>query len=139
MPKENTVNLKDITFLGLTNLPASSGCMIVPSQLNYHDLLRLETLLEKRSLIFIIEDGTGLHPQLASHLDREHVTTLVIVPGITDLDSYRAAMKDAMNAGSVVIYLPADLLCLAAGNLVRRAVVSALSVRICLGGRERCQ
>ena len=114
MPKENTVNLKDITFLGLTNLPASSGCMIVPSQLNYHDLLRLETLLEKRSLIFIIEDGTGLHPQLASHLDREHVTTLVIVPGITDLDSYRAAMKDAMNAGSVVIYLPAEAATVAA-------------------------
>ncbi len=108
MPKETAVNLKDITFLGQSHLPASAGCMILPSQLNFHDLLRLEALLEGRRLVYMIEDGAGLPPLLKNHLDREHVTTLVIMPETTDVASYRGAMANAMKDGSVVLYLPAE-------------------------------
>ena len=108
MPSEPAAHLKDITFLGQEHLPAGTGCMILPSQLSYPDLLRLETLLAGRSLVYIIEDGAGLHPLMRSHLDREHATTLVIVPATTDAAAYAAAMKEAAGAGSIVIYLPAE-------------------------------
>ena len=108
MPKESPANLKNLTVLGRQNLPEGRGFMVVPSQLNYHDLLLLKTLLTGRNLVYVVEDGAGLHPLLRAHLDHEHVTTLVIVPETTDVGAYRAAMKDATGAGSVVVYLPAE-------------------------------
>ncbi len=107
MSKESQVHLKDITFLGQQNLP-SAGFMIVPSSMGYNDLLGLEALLGDRGRIYIMEDEGGLEPQLKAHLEREHVTMLVIVPETTDVAAYRAAVKEAANVGSVVIYLPAQ-------------------------------
>ena len=108
MPKEPSVNIKDLTVLGQQHLPAAGGYMIVPSQMNHRDLLGLEPLLAGRSLVFIMEDGAGLQPELREHLERGHVTMLVIVPETTDVAAYRAAMKDAASTGAVVIYLPAE-------------------------------
>lgn len=107
MPKESNVNLKDITLLGMQNLPAG-GFMIVPNRMGYVDLLRLEGVLGDRGRIYIMEDEAGLNPQLKAYLEREHVTMLVIVPESTDVASYRTAVKEAVNVGSVVIYLPAE-------------------------------
>ena len=108
MPKEHPVSLKDLTVLGKEHLPASGGFMILPSQLSYYDLLQLEILLEGRPLVYIVEDGAGLHPLLKEHLDREHVTTLVIMPETTDVAAYRGAMEDVAGQGSVVIYMPSE-------------------------------
>ncbi|MDB6075312.1 MAG: amp-binding enzyme, partial [Verrucomicrobiaceae bacterium] len=107
MSKESPVHLKDITFLGQQNLP-SAGFMIVPSSMGYNDLLGLEAVLGERGRIYIMEDEGGLDPQLKAHLENGHVTMLVIQPQTTDVVAYRAAMKEAADVGSVVIYLPAD-------------------------------
>ena len=48
MASEKPVTLKDLTILSKDNLPSGGGFMILPSQLGYFDLLRLEIVLEGR-------------------------------------------------------------------------------------------
>src|SRR3569623_1736607 len=108
MPKESQVNLKDIAVLGQQHLPASGGFMILPSRLNHAELLRLESLIESRGRVYNMEDEAGLDAQMKARLEAEHVTMLVIVPESTDVAAYRAAVKEAVSVGSVVIYLPAS-------------------------------
>jgi len=105
MPAEPPVKLKDITLLGKEHLPDDGGYLLLPNQLGYHDLLRLQVVLADKPLIFVTE-GAGLHPQLKAHLEKEGITTLMIVPETTDVSSYRSALKDAARNGSVIIYLP---------------------------------
>jgi acyl-[acyl-carrier-protein]-phospholipid O-acyltransferase/long-chain-fatty-acid--[acyl-carrier-protein] ligase len=105
MPAEPPVKLKDITLLGKEHLPDDGGYLLLPNQLGYHDLLRLQVVLADKPLIFVTE-GAGLHPQLKAHLEKEGITTLTIVPETTDVSSYRSALKDAARNGSVIIYLP---------------------------------
>ena len=105
MPAEPPVKLKDITLLGKEHLPDDGGYLLLPNQLGYHDLLRLQVVLVDKPLIFVTE-GAGLHPQLKAHLEKEGITTLMIVPETTDVSSYRSALKDAARNGSVIIYLP---------------------------------
>jgi hypothetical protein len=52
MASEKPVTLKDLTILGKENLPSGGGFMILPSQLGYFDLLRLELVLEGREVIY---------------------------------------------------------------------------------------
>ncbi len=105
MPAEPPVKLKDITLLGKEHLPDDGGYLLLPNQLGYHDLLRLQVVLADKPLIFVTE-GAGLHPQLKAHLEKEGITTLMIVPETTDVSSYRSALKAAARNGSVIIYLP---------------------------------
>jgi acyl-[acyl-carrier-protein]-phospholipid O-acyltransferase/long-chain-fatty-acid--[acyl-carrier-protein] ligase len=105
MPAEPPVKLKDITLLGKEHLPDDGGYLLLPNQLGYHDLLRLQVVLADKPLIFVTE-GAGLHPQLKAHLEKEGITTLTIVPETTDVSSYRSTLKDAARNGSVIIYLP---------------------------------
>ena len=107
MSKENTAALKDLVLLGKEHLPASEGFLILANQLSYYDLLRLEAILGGRKIVFLADDGAGLHPLLKTHLDREGVDTLVIGEG-TDAGSYRSALQDIVTDGSVVIYVPAE-------------------------------
>ncbi len=102
------VKLKDITILGRENLPPKGGYLLLPSQLGYHDLQRLEIVLAGKHLVYLVEHGAGLHPLLKTYLDREGIATLVIMPETTDVASYRQAMRDAVKDDSVIIYLPAD-------------------------------
>jgi acyl-[acyl-carrier-protein]-phospholipid O-acyltransferase/long-chain-fatty-acid--[acyl-carrier-protein] ligase len=108
MPAEPPVKLKDITLLGKEHLPDGGGYLLLPSQLHHEDLLRLQVVLEGKPLVFVKDQGAGLPPQIEEHLQKEGVTTLVIVPETTDAHSYRAALKDAARHGSVIIYLPAS-------------------------------
>ena len=54
MATEPVVTLKDLTLLGRENLPSSGGYLIVPSQLSFFDLLRLELVLESESIVYLI-------------------------------------------------------------------------------------
>jgi acyl-[acyl-carrier-protein]-phospholipid O-acyltransferase/long-chain-fatty-acid--[acyl-carrier-protein] ligase len=108
MAKTQPVKLKDISIIGRENLPVTGGYLLLPSQLTYHDLQRLEVVLAGLPIVFLVEDGAGLHPLLKSYLDRDGVDTLVIMPETTDLNAYRGAMKAAVQNGAVIIYLPAD-------------------------------
>ena len=107
MAQNTTVNLKHLTVLGAGNLPAG-GFMVLPSQLSYHDLLRLEQVLAGRKVVYVLEEGAALHPLLRAHLDRENVNALSFVPSTTDASAYRRAIQGTTADGSVVIYLPAE-------------------------------
>lgn len=108
MAAEKPVSLKDLTVLGTENLPSGGGFVILPSQLGYFDLLRLEVVLgEERKIIYLVEQGAALHPLLRVHLERETVHAMVVAPGETEPAAYRSAMKQAVK-DAVVIYLPAE-------------------------------
>ena len=107
MAQNTTVNLKHLTVLGAGNLPAG-GFMVLPSQLSYHDLLRLEQVLAGRKVVSVLEEGAALHPLLRAHLDRENVNALSFVPSTTDASAYRRAIQGTTADGSVVVYLPAE-------------------------------
>ena len=108
MATEPVVTLKDLTLLGRENLPSSGGYLIVPSQLSFFDLLRLELVLESESIVYLIEEGAALHPLLRAHLEKENVSALSFRPSSTDPSALRSAISSATKDGSVVIFLPAE-------------------------------
>lgn len=99
--------LKHITVIGQEHLPASGGFMVLPSQLDYVNLRRLEAILAGRNMVFLLEDGAKLDPEIREHIDKDHISALGIVPESTDVGIYRNAMRDTIKDGSVVIYIPA--------------------------------
>ena len=108
MATEKPVTLKDLTILGKENLPSSGGFMILPSQLGYFDLLRLELVLEGREVIYLVKKSSAIHPLLRTHLERDSVHAMEFTPGETEVSAYRRAMADAVKSGAVVIYLPSE-------------------------------
>lgn len=108
MANEPAVKLKHITILGKAHLPETGGFLVLPSQLNHGELLRLEVVLDGRKIVYLVEEGAIIHSRLREHLDRESVSALSIVPQATDASAYRKAVQGAINEGSVVIYLPAE-------------------------------
>lgn len=108
MPSDNPVTLKDLTILGKEHLPSSGGFMILPSQLGYFDLLRLELVLGDLGVVYLVEQGAALHPLLKVHLEKEDVHALVIAPRETEPQAYRDAVAGSLKSGAVIIYLPAE-------------------------------
>lgn len=108
MASEQPATLKDLTLLGKDNLPSGGGFMILPSQLGYFDLLRLELLLAGRELTYLVKKGAALHPLLRAHLERDNVHAMEFDPGETEVAAYRRAMTEAVQQGAIVIYLPAE-------------------------------
>lgn len=108
MANEPAVKLKHITILGKEHLPETGGFMVLPSQLNHGELLRLEVVLAERKIVYLVEEGAIIHPLLRGHLDKESVSALSIVPHATDASTYRKAVQGAINEDSVVVYLPAE-------------------------------
>lgn len=108
MATEKPVTLKDLTILGKEHLPSGGGFMILPSQLGYFDLLRLELVLEGREVVYLVKQGAALHPLLRAHLEQDSVHAMEFTPGETELSAYRRAMADAAKSGAVIIYLPAE-------------------------------
>ena len=82
--------------------------MILPGQLGYFDLLRLELLLEGRSIVYLVEQGAALHPLLKVHLEKDSVNAMSISPGETTPDMYRKAVAQSAAGQGVIIYLPAE-------------------------------
>lgn len=107
MSKEKPVSLKNLKLLGQEHLRQEGGFLVIPSQLSYYDLLRLEQLLEGRECVFLVEHGAALHPLLRAHLEKESVQALEIDPHATDPAAYQQAIAAEMERGHVVIYLPA--------------------------------
>ncbi|MEZ5387718.1 MAG: 2-acyl-glycerophospho-ethanolamine acyltransferase, partial [Prosthecobacter sp.] len=108
MSSEKPVTLKELTVLGREHIPSSGGFMILPSQLGYFDLLRLELLLEDREVIYLVGHRAALHPLLRVHLEKEDVQALVVSPRETEPAAYREVVEGAIKRGAVVIYLPAE-------------------------------
>lgn len=99
--------LKDIPILGLENMP-SDGVLVIPSQLGYYDVLHLEKALGSRTIAYVTVQGAALHPDLKSHLHRENVHALEIVPDATDTGALRKEIQEEIKKGNVVVYIPPD-------------------------------
>jgi acyl-[acyl-carrier-protein]-phospholipid O-acyltransferase/long-chain-fatty-acid--[acyl-carrier-protein] ligase len=82
-------SLKHLTVIGVENIPAKEGFMLLPSQLDLLTLRRIEHLLKDRSIVYLLEEGAGIDPQVKAHLESEHVNALSIDPETTDVASYR--------------------------------------------------
>ena len=108
MAQNTSVKLKNLTVLGTDNLPQGGGFMVLPSQLSYSDLLRLEQVMAGRKIVYVLEDGAALHPLLRAHLETDSVNALSFPWSATDASDYRKAMQSATADDSVVIYLPAE-------------------------------
>jgi acyl-[acyl-carrier-protein]-phospholipid O-acyltransferase / long-chain-fatty-acid--[acyl-carrier-protein] ligase len=113
MPTQTTPKLKEICILGQEHLP-SSGVMLIPSQLNYLDLLHLEAFLTGRRMVWLVDHEAPLHPLLKTHLHGENVHALEIVPRSTDAEALRQEIQAEIKQGAVVVYLPPNSACQAA-------------------------
>ena len=111
MSESSAHHLKHLTVLGAEHLPASSGFMLLPSQLDIINLNRIEQLLKGRSIVYLLEEGSGIDAAIKAHLEKEHVNALAIVPETTDAASYRAALRGAVKGGAVILYVPARAAC----------------------------
>lgn len=107
MASDKPVTLKDLTILGKEHLPSGTGFLILPSQLGYYDLLRLELLLEGREIIYLVGQKAALHPLLKAHLEKDTVHAMGIALGETSPEAYRKEAEQAAQ-NAVVIYLPAE-------------------------------
>ena len=107
MAQASPVSLKHLTVLGKEHLPSGGGFMILPGRLRFADLVRLEAVLEGRSVVYLIEQGAAHDPDLQAHLEKDNVHAMAIVPQTTEPAAYRAAVRDAVKNGEVIIYLPA--------------------------------
>ncbi|MBE7496029.1 MAG: AMP-binding protein [Verrucomicrobiaceae bacterium] len=108
MASESPVSLKTLTTLGQEHLPAGGGFMILPGQLSFIDLMRLELLLKGREIVYLVEQGAALLPLIRLHLEKESVHAMAFTAHATDPAAYRAAIADAAKTGAIIIYLPAE-------------------------------
>jgi acyl-[acyl-carrier-protein]-phospholipid O-acyltransferase/long-chain-fatty-acid--[acyl-carrier-protein] ligase len=108
MPSENPVSLKNLKVIGRENLPDTGGFLILPSQLSYHDLLRLENILAGRQITCLIEQGAALPPLMRAHLEKENVHALAIDSDTTDTSTFRQVVGSEASEDRVIIYLPAE-------------------------------
>jgi acyl-[acyl-carrier-protein]-phospholipid O-acyltransferase / long-chain-fatty-acid--[acyl-carrier-protein] ligase len=111
--ESSAASLKDLTLMGKENLPANEGFLLLPSQLSFYDLLRLETVLKGRKLVYLIDAGAGFHPLLNAHLHRDGVDALELSAS-TDVAAYRSTMQELAKEGAVVIYVPEEASAVAA-------------------------
>lgn len=123
------IALHHVTFLGRDQLPASGGFLLLPNQIDGLTLLRIESLLAGRKIMYVMDDGVAIDPKIREHIDKDHITVLVIVPDATDAGAYRAAMKEAVGGGHVVIHLPGKAVGLSAPLSVVPGVRSEFLVR----------
>ncbi|MDZ4287205.1 MAG: AMP-binding protein, partial [Prosthecobacter sp.] len=108
MAKEKPASLKNLTLLGKEHLPSGGGFLILPNQLHQVDLLRLETILEGRRIVCLVEEGAALHPLLRAHLEQENVHALAVVLDDANAGVFRKEVTEKIDKGAVIIYLPAE-------------------------------
>ena len=108
MPTDKPVSLKNLTLLGKENLPANGGYLILPSRLSYPQLRHLESLLEGHGIVYLLEQGAALSPEMKAHVEQEGAHALVIPPDLTDAHAYRKALAGELEKGAIIIYLPAE-------------------------------
>jgi acyl-[acyl-carrier-protein]-phospholipid O-acyltransferase/long-chain-fatty-acid--[acyl-carrier-protein] ligase len=108
MAQESHVSLKNLTVLGKEHLAAASGALILPGQLSYFDLMRLEALLPGVEKVYLVEKGAAHHPLLRVHLEKEGVHAFEVDTHATDAAAYREAIAEATRGGATVIYIPAE-------------------------------
>ena len=99
--------LKDIPILGKEHVP-SEGVLVIPSQLSFFDVIHLEKLFAGRTLAYLTVQGGAMHPQLKTHLHRENVHALEIVPDATDSGALRKEIQEEVKRGAVVVYIPPE-------------------------------
>jgi len=108
MPTDKPVSLKNLTLLGKENLPSKGGYLILPSQISYLDLKRLETLLEGQRIVYLVEQGAPLHPLMQAHIELDTVHVLMVALDLNDPQPFRKVISEKIEKDSVIIYLPGE-------------------------------
>ncbi len=93
MPTDQPVHLKNLTLLGKDHIPTHGGYLILPSRLSFEDLVSIEKLLPGKTVVYLVEQGAALSPQLRAHVDQDSVRALVIPPDLNDANAYRKAVE----------------------------------------------
>ncbi len=101
--------IKNATIYGLENLP-TGGALIIPSRLAYSDLLKLENFLTGRSLVFLAERDVLNSAEIKSHVESKKISALEMPSGSIIADELRREIQSAAFKGSVIIYVPADVI-----------------------------
>ena len=100
--------MKNLTLIGTENIPTAEGCLTIPSRLSFDDLIRLETVLAGRQIVYLFEQGVSHSAAVTGHLEKETTQALVIVPEATDLATFRRSVGQVVKEGAVVVYVPAE-------------------------------
>jgi len=110
MSAKNAPNLIKIPVYGQENIPAG-GVLILPSQLNIKELLVLLDQLENRPVAYLVQqaDSVPLLDELRAQTQDEVMVLKVPDYKIDyDLGPLSQRVSELLNAGTVVIYLPAE-------------------------------
>ncbi len=93
--------LRKITILDRQNVP-SGGALIIPSKLDYLDLLQLDRILDGRPVVYLQKQGAALSPEVQAHLGQDHVHVQEFTPSATSLDALRKEVQDVVKKGGIV-------------------------------------
>lgn len=105
MSRHSAPRLKDTVIHGYEHVP-TSGALVIPSQLNFHDLLQLEKCFAGRRVVYLVERGASLEGRIKDHVHGEQVNALEFEPSSTNVEALRHEIQEEVGKGSLVVYLP---------------------------------
>ena len=94
-----------VVFLGERFIPAS-GALVVPNALSYDDLLRFESRLAGRRVLYLIEVSSTFDPDLDAHFHREGVHALEFAVQEDQVQQFREQLKQLTASGQLIIFVP---------------------------------
>ncbi|MBK1827145.1 AMP-binding protein [Haloferula rosea] len=92
-----------VKFLHQDRIP-STGCLVVPGRVEFHELLHLQQLFSDRSITWLIEDSAPLDPMVQGFLEQSESGA-----AFSDSDSDPAAageqLKSSLEGNGVIIFI----------------------------------
>jgi len=90
---------------GEANIP-EGGILIIANRLSFEDLLHLETGIEDRKLVYLIEDGLDYDPLLQAYLEKDDAEALEFSSDETGKSAFKKELHQYLSDGRVVIFIP---------------------------------
>ncbi|OYV04108.1 MAG: hypothetical protein CFE26_18660, partial [Verrucomicrobiales bacterium VVV1] len=93
-----------IELIHRERLPAGKA-LVIPSRLDFAQLLGLEKLLSGRKITWLIEEDSKLDPQIRTHLERSGSGAMF---GASDGDpaAVGSQLAESLDAGGLLVYVP---------------------------------
>lgn len=105
-----TASLKHFKTLDPEHLPATSGFLLIPSQLPFRDLLRLQHVLTGRTIYALIERGSPLDEETSAYLQQENLRILEVNRATATPEAYAQQLAKIVAEGAVVILIPPQVI-----------------------------
>ena len=94
-----------IDTLGKNNIP-TEGVLIIPSRLDFHEMLHLEKLFSGRKVTWLCEDDVVLDDTVCSYLEREESEALSFSKTDPEPTIVGETLKEQLCDGGVIIFFP---------------------------------